>query len=340
MGSLVAAGLAAVAYSGCGDSESEVVTGGTLATDVPSASGDSAEEEPGPAEEAMEAVPFNGQPFDPGDTTPRPSAGCGSPLSVAVGNQFLDRAAEAGKYILTPPTDYDVDTPYPVFFVFHGANNTEGDCRGGGNCRGVARALEGHGFVVYQKAVGNSWTTEEERAQNVANFDQILDRLAAGSCIDEGRVTAMGTSSGAHFTNILACRRGDRLQAAVPGAGELFETEGCVGEVAALVIHGIDDMGVPVGLGEAARDAYAERNGCSGETSPPLGEVRASVREARTAEMDLTVCATYSGCRPGLAVRWCEHSVPGYDGSTHGWPPSGGPLALEFATELVGAEAE
>lgn len=340
-GALIAA-LAGLVGGGC-SSDSDGSVGGDSSSD--SDSNSDSGEPTGPAsgsepeEMESEPAPFNGQAFDPGDTTARPSEGCGSPRSLELGTQFLDPGASAGRYLLTAPANYDPDTAYPVFFVFHGANNSEADCRGGGNCQGVARALERGAFVVYQKAVGTSWTTDSERDQNVANFDGILDLLAAGACIDEGRVTAMGTSSGAHFTNILACRRGDRLQAVVPGAGEMFEREGCVGEVAALVIHGIDDTSVLVELGEAARDSYAERNGCSTETSPTLAEVRASVEQARADAKDQTTCADYAGCRAGLSVRWCEHSVPGYDDSTHGWPPSGGPLALEFVTELAAEEA-
>jgi hypothetical protein len=45
-------------------------------------------------------------------------------------------------------------------------------------------------------------------------------------------------------------------------------------------------------------------------------------------------CADYQGCRPGLSVRWCEHSHGGYDGSTHGYPPEGGAESWDFLSEL------
>ena len=142
---------------------------------------------------------------------------------------------------------------------------------------------------------------------------------------------AGGTSSGAHFVNVLGCRFGDRLAAVAPVAGYLPESTGCVGTPAALVIHGVDD-----GLenGATARDFYVERNGCSATTQPPLADVHQDIREKRDAEPSIEehACAVYDGC--STPVHWCEHSFGGYDGSTHGWPPTGGQLIWDFVLSL------
>jgi hypothetical protein len=53
-------------------------------------------------------------------------------------------------------------------------------------------------------------------------------------------------------------------------AGTPLERENCVGRVTAVFVHGIDDNQVPISNGEAARDFYAERNGCSATTVPPM----------------------------------------------------------------------
>ena len=275
-----------------------------------------------------------GEPFPPEDRTARPSAGCGGSDSPPVGDQTLISGGQPGAYLITLPSNYDPNAPYPLAFVFHGANNTQNSCRSGGNCAGVSAALEIDSIVIYMKSFGTSWT-DAERDQNVTYFDDLLAHAKASYCVDERRVYAVGTSSGAHFSNILACRRGDDLLAIVPGAGERLETSGCVGRVAALVLHGIDDMvAVPFEKGEQARDAYALQNGCSSETVPALATMHDEVRAARDADISTYRCVDYQGCREGLPVRWCEHSEPGYDGSTHGWPGVGGQLAWEFVREL------
>ncbi|MEY4544359.1 MAG: hypothetical protein RL685_554 [Pseudomonadota bacterium] len=273
--------------------------------------------------------------FPPGDRALRPSAGCTGNASPAIGGQTLMTGGQVGNYFIVTPAGYDGTTPAALGFVFHGAGNTEVTCRSGGNCAGVQASLESKAITVYPKSFGTSWT-DATRDQNVTWFDDLLSFVKANYCVDEQNVFAMGTSSGAHFSNILGCRRGDVLRAIAPGAGERLETTGCRGEVAALVIHGVDDISVRFPLGEAARDYYAMANGCSTETVPPIAEVHAEVRAARDAMTNPGIfrCADYQGCRDGLPVRWCEHSEGGYDGSTHGYPVEGGSETWDFVSEL------
>lgn len=279
--------------------------------------------------------------FPPSDHTAHPSAGCTGNAAPAVGGQTLMSGGQVGNYLITVPAGYDGTTPQALAFVFHGANNTEITCRGGGNCTGVQASMESKAITVYPRSFGNSWT-DATREQNVTWFDDVLSFVEANYCVDERRVFAMGTSSGAHFSNILGCRRGDVLLAVAPGAGERLETTGCRGEVAALVIHGVDDTSVRFPLGEAARDYYAMANGCSNVTVPPIAEVHAEVRARRDAPPDpdagvlpgIFRCADYQGCREGLPVRWCEHGEGGYDGSTHGYPVEGGSETWDFVSEL------
>lgn len=286
-----------------------------------------------PGEDGEPTVGIDGE-FAPSDRTPRRSAGCGTGAATpAIGQQRLSSGGVENTFIITVPPGYDPNTPNVLAFVFHGANNTEATCRGGGNCIGVQEALEPNAIVVYPKSFGTQWTGPE-RDQNVTWFDDLSAFVKANYCVDERRVFVLGTSSGAHFTNILACRRGDQLLAAVPGAGERFETENCVGRVAALVIHGVDDTSVPFVKGEEARDAYAALNGCTSMTVPDLAGAHAEVRTARDADMSTHACVDFQGCMAGLPVRWCEHSEPGYDGSTHGFPVFGGAEAWDFVSPL------
>jgi len=158
--------------------------------------------------------------------------------------------------------------------------------------------------------------------------------MKAEYCVDQGRIEVTGTSSGATFSNILGCRFGDQLQSISPIAGTPLEREGCVGRVAAMVVHGVDDNQVPFADGEAARDFWAVRNGCDSTTVPAIADVHAEVRAARDQMMSTFACADYQGCDEGYPVRWCEHSDGGYDNSTHGWPTFGGELVHSFVNAL------
>lgn len=277
---------------------------------------------------------------DASDRTVRPSAACAGGGSTSQGPKTLALSSGAtGEYIVTRPSDYDGTQPIPLMFAFHGANLSPTDCLSGGNCGGVRTAVEPEALTIYMGSLSGSWTDASFVDSNVAYFDELLQFAKDNYCFDERRVVALGTSSGAHFSNTLACRRGNDLMAIVPGAGEAFETDDnsqCEGRVAALVIHGVVDPYVAFDRGEAARDYYAERNGC---TLPPpnLETVHSDVTGAYAAEEDLTSCVTFEGCDDGLPVRWCEHSEPGYDpinAATHGWPSTGGNLAVEFMKEL------
>jgi poly(3-hydroxybutyrate) depolymerase len=294
------------------------------------------------------ALPGGSQPaeivdvFSPTDHTVHPSAGCGSATGMP-GSQTLTTSGQEGTYFVSLPPSYDGTTPASVAFVFHGANNTEINCFSGSNCPGVQMTLADKTVLIYPRSFGTSWTNET-REQNVTWFDDLLTSVKANYCVDEHGIVAMGTSSGAHFSNILGCRRGDVLRAIAPGAGERLEKTGCKGEFAALVIHGIDDSAsVPFRFGEEARDYYAMANGCSTETVPPIAEIHADVRVRRDAALAVTPrgstagifrCADYQGCREGLPVRWCEHGEDGYDMSTHGYPLEGGPTTWDFVSHL------
>ncbi|MDC0670142.1 alpha/beta hydrolase family esterase [Nannocystis radixulma] len=257
------------------------------------------------------------------------SAGCGA-MNPASGALTIDVQDQSGQYIVSLPANYDPDTPYPLGFAFHGRNRTGPNCQDG-DCAGFQAAMEDEAILVYMTSLGGTgWEGDGEREINAEFFEKVLDRLVENYCVDEGRVFAAGTSSGAHFVNILGCRFGDRLLAVAPVAGYLPEKDDCVDRAAALVIHGIADIHVPFDNGEEARDFWRVRNACGEETVPTIAEVHAAVE----GEPESHACAAYQGCDDGLPVVWCEHSEGGYDGTTHGWPLFGGQQIWEFVQGL------
>jgi hypothetical protein len=97
---------------------------------------------------------------------------------------------------------------------------------------------------------------------------------------------------------------------------------GCVGTPAAIVIHGVKDN---LQTGIASRDTYLERNGCTTTSVPDAAMVHSKV----VATTNAFECVSYQGCTKA-PVRWCEHNIGGYNGTTHGWPPVASPEIWSF----------
>jgi len=324
IGLVICALATAVAATGCGDDGSEPSEDtGTPPGDTGMPPGDT-------------GTPPGDTGTPPGDTGTPPgdagagrlpvvrSAGCGS-ADPATGERTVTVTAGEGAYIVSLPSDYDPTTAYPLGFGFHGAGRTHAQCQSG-DCRGFQSVMQDESILVYIKSFTDGWPYPASvRDDNVELFEAVLDILEAEYCVDQNRIFVAGTSSGASFSNVLACRFGDRLLAAVPVAGGLPERDGCVGRVAALVIHGVDDYHVEFSAGEAARDFFISQNGCTSEAVPDVADLHGRVVMNRESHE----CADYQGCE-GPPVRWCEHSEGGYDGSTHGWPDFGGQEIWDF----------
>ncbi len=260
-----------------------------------------------------------------------PSSGCGQ--TPTTGERTIEAAGQTGAYIVSIPSDYDASRPYPLGFAFHGFGRTHAQCQAG-DCAGFQSVMGQEAILIYMKSFGEGWEQSAVRDDNATFFEAVVASISSEACVDEARIFVAGTSSGAHFTNVLACRYGDKLLAAAPVAGYLPESDGCVGNVAAIPIHGIDDPHVTFDSGETARDFYIAQNGCTTETVPDLAEVHTRIRASRDAMTTDWACVDYQGCDPKFPVRWCEHSQGGYDDSTHGWPSDGGLMIWDFVSGL------
>jgi hypothetical protein len=157
------------------------------------------------------------------------SAGCGKPQRPA-GEQVTTIDGLRASYIVAVPPGHASGEPTPLVFAFHGRNRTHQDCRET-DCRGIRAEIEPRAIVVYMKSIGGSgWEGPEEREHNVRFFEAVLGDVEASYCVDTARVVATGTSSGAFFTNVLACRHGDVLRGVVPVSGGMPERDGCKGQ--------------------------------------------------------------------------------------------------------------
>jgi polyhydroxybutyrate depolymerase len=272
---------------------------------------------------------------------PKASAGCNK-APGATGERKMAVKNRTGLYIVSLPAAYDKTTPYPLGFGFHGRNRNHENCQQS-DCAGFQSVMKDEAVLVYMQSLRepldaekSGWESGAEREDNAKFFELVLAELKANYCVDERRVFAAGTSSGASFSNLLGCRYGDQLLALAPVAGGLPESTHCKGAPAAILIHGIDDPQVPIAAGETARLNHVARAKCTDTTAPPLASMHADIRAKRdaTPSVEDAKCVDYQGCATASPIRWCEHSYGGYDGSTHGWPPVGGQLIWDFVKRL------
>jgi poly(3-hydroxybutyrate) depolymerase len=270
-----------------------------------------------------------------------PASGCGKRPRRA-GERTIRIGDRVGVYLVSVPRAYDPSRRYPLGFAFHGRNRNHRDCQRT-DCAGFQSIMGDHAVLVYPQSVrepqGNSdggWERPSELEANLRLFESAWSEVERDFCIDSKRVFLAGTSSGGTFVNLLGCRYADRLLAVAPVSGGWQEPGACPSSPAALLIHGIDDPHVPMARGVLARTSYQQRSGCGAESEPPLDHMHGIVRRARDAKpsVEIEQCVDYLGCQAGRPLRWCEHSYGGYDGSTHGWPPSAGRLIWDFVSRL------
>ena len=248
-------------------------------------------------------MPTAGADGGPGKGAAR-SAGCGkssgTPMNVAVANA-----------IVTFPQGYDGSTPVPMLFGFHGANRTnqefyEIDARAKGS------DLEKHFLMVYLKSEGSGWVASDK-----ARLDAAYDQMLQTYCIDTERVFATGSSSGAHFIEILLCQ-GERRFAGVALQSGYKECASWA-STPALLIHGTNDS-QRVSAGDAngrlELEPFVASNGCSMPTTP-YREAQACTSIYDQAAVN-NGCVAYTGCAAPLV--FCNHDDLNYSGTNHGWP--------------------
>lgn len=244
------------------------------------------------------------------------SAGCGK-AGPPEGELSLSLNGVNAAYTVTLPDNYDPAVPVPLVFGFHGRNQTHIQFRTQ-DASNIETELGSRAVMAYLKSQGGpGWNFAEEVEPNVAFFEALYPQMLDNYCIDTSRVFAVGHSSGGYFSNILACRFGDRLRGIASIAGQTQEFQ-CVGRVAALIIHGVRDSVVSFAGGQMSRDTYLATNGCT-QTSVPTA---------------VSPCIEYQGCAEGLPVQWCEHNEPTYQDTNHGWPSFASRAAGQFLFAL------
>jgi poly(3-hydroxybutyrate) depolymerase len=245
-----------------------------------------------------------------------PSGGCGK-TQPERGELTLGFGSKRGEYLVSLPREYDASVPLPLIFAFHGYGRTHLDMAET-DSGGFRQALGEKAVLVFVRSQGVSWDFPHELEPSMELFDALYPRVLDAYCVDTARVFALGHSSGGYFANILGCRKGELLSGVILLAGAAEEQMACTAPLAALIMHGVRDVEVPISRGWSERDHYRERSGCSTETAPG-GEPE---------------CAQYRDCSPGHPVIWCEHEEPTYGDTNHGWPSFANAAIARFVDAL------
>jgi polyhydroxybutyrate depolymerase len=201
----------------------------------------------------------------------------------------------------------------PLVLDLHGSGGTSaGEARNSGF--EVVAGREGFAVATLQ-AEGGIWNVpvQDNRADDVAYVDDVINHVATQVCTDPARVYVTGFSGGGRMSSLLGCRLNGRIAAIAPVAGLRWPAP-CAGRpVPVLTFHGLADQQNTYAGGAADRGAewlesvpdaltgWAVHNGCDSqalfEDEPgPLSTLR------------------YEGCDDGADVKLVR-----IDGLGHMW---------------------
>ncbi|THZ81719.1 alpha/beta-hydrolase, partial [Aureobasidium pullulans] len=159
--------------------------------------------------------------------------GCGSPLSAQLTRGGADKTNTLSlttsggvvrSYLLHIPTSYDVSTPAPIAFSYHGRNGNSKDQE---TISGMSNeAFNPNYLVVYPQGLNAVWQGDPDASgyDDVGFTLELLANLTSTFCIDSTKIYAAGKSNGGGFSaNILACDpQASRVFAAFGGIAGVY----------------------------------------------------------------------------------------------------------------------
>ncbi len=255
-----------------------------------------------------------------GLTNPVPSKGCGTTPTAAraSGPGTIDVGGTSRDYIIRIPDGYDGTSPMRILFAFHGAQGSAVQVDNGdppnsgldptGPYYGIKEHADDHTIFVAGQANG-TWADSD-----VDYVKALVAKFEGDLCLDQSRILATGFSMGGIMTLRVACNLSDVFRAVAPMSCSLAASN-CPaggGPIAYWSSHGEQDTTIDISNGEAARDEFAKRNGCSMDTMP-IGN---------------DGCVAYQGCEAGYPVNWCQFM------GIHQPPPFSGPEIWAFLSQF------
>jgi polyhydroxybutyrate depolymerase len=220
--------------------------------------------------------------------------------------------------------------PFPVVVVLHGGG---GSATNAEMMSGFTRLVDREGLVaVYPNGSGRrgerllTWNARhccghamDQRVDDVAFIDAMLDAIAREYPVDLQRIYLTGMSNGAMMTHRLAAEMRHRPAAIAPVVGAVFGDEPPpASAVSAIIFNGLKDRAVPAagglgnGVGRRAWDGVPPRpNEAQGEYWRRAAGCAAAAR----VDDGVRVISRSWSCPDGIAVEL--HQIK--DGA-HAWP--------------------
>jgi polyhydroxybutyrate depolymerase len=217
----------------------------------------------------------------------------------------LDVDGTPREFHVVLPDTYDPSRPYPVVFQFHHRGGTAAATM---EMFGIRPNFPDAIYVTPQGLVthgASGWPNTS--GGDEAMVRAVMADIEAEYCIDKVRYYSAGFSWGASMAITTACNMSDVFRGIAVMSGALtLSGSDCPPErpVAYWASHGTDDTVLNVSQGEAARDHFVERNGCS----------------LSTQSANPSPCIEYDDCDDGYPVVWCEvadmdHTIPSFSGT-------------------------
>jgi len=173
------------------------------------------------------------------------SAATCTPATVAGEMLELTSGGHRRTYRLFVPSTAAGQQPLALVLDLHG---TGGNATGRAKETGFEALAAREGFAVATlQAEDARWNVPVAnwRADDVKYVADVIDHVAARSCIDRSRVYATGFSGGGRMSSLLGCRLNDRIAAIAP-VGGLRWFGPCAGRaVPVLTVHGLADSTNP-----------------------------------------------------------------------------------------------
>jgi len=251
---------------------------------------------------------------------PKPSKGCSAtPVAAPMsGMASFDVGGMSRDYIIRIPEGYDGTSPMRIIFAFHGGSGSAVQVDNGdppntglaatGPYYGIKEHADAHTIFVAGQAKG-TWNDGD-----IDYVKALVAKLEDELCLDESRILATGFSMGGIMTLRVACNMYDVFRAVAPMSCSLSASNCPAGgeHIAYWSSHGEQDTTINISNGEAARDEFAKRNGCS-MTTMPVGS---------------DGCVAYQGCDEGYPVNFCPFM------GIHEPPPFSGPEIWAFLSQF------
>jgi polyhydroxybutyrate depolymerase len=248
------------------------------------------------------AAPTDPPPTTPGGPAATTSEACGKGMPAPMDGIHMIMAANMPrKFFLRVPNDYDGKTAYPMVFAFHGAGNK--DATWFDTNTGFRAAHEAKAVMLFPESLtsgGNhTWMTASQHPANLAFVDAMIEWTKKNICINPSRIFSTGQSSGAYFSQTLACQRGDVIRAVATNSGGERYFENCKGNPGVMISYGKGDEQSHITAAGKATTFWIARNGCKADGPMPV---------------DPSPCVKYQGCKEGSPLVVCAH------GGGHPWP--------------------